>query len=91
MKGEKAVNTNEEVAGTPSSDVGFEADIKPLFRELDRSSMLDHFDLWNYEDVVSNQDAILGHLVSGSMPCDGPWPESDVDLLRRWVAHGSRP
>ena len=74
-----------------STNVGYGADIKPLFRELDRNSMLDHFDLWNYDDVVSNQDAILGHLVSGSMPCDGPWPESNVGLLRRWIDEGSHP
>ena len=85
------MNTNDETAGTPRSDVRYETDIKPLFRELDRNSMLEHFDLWNYDDVVSNQDAILGHIVSGSMPCDGAWPQSDVDLLRRWVAEGSNP
>ena len=85
------MNTNDESASASGSDVRYETDIKPLFRELDRSSMLDHFDLWNYDDVVSNQDAILGHLVSGDMPCDGAWPQSDVDLLRRWVAEGSHP
>ncbi len=85
------MSMNDESASAPSPALRFEVDIKPLFRELDRNSMLDHFDLWNYDDVVSNQDAILGHLVSGSMPCDGPWPDSDVDLLRRWVADGSRP
>ena len=82
---------NDESAATPTPDVRYETDIKPLFRELDRSSMLEHFDLWNYDDVVSNQDAILGHLVSGSMPCDGPWPQTDVALLSRWVAEGSHP
>jgi hypothetical protein len=40
---------------------------------------------------VSNQDAILGHLVAGSMPCDGPWPDADIALLRRWIAEGSQP
>ena len=85
------MSTNDESAGTHGSAVGYGADIKPLFRDLDRNSMLDHFDLWNYDDVVSNQDAILGHLVSGSMPCDGPWPESDVALLRRWIDEGSHP
>ncbi|NEN05826.1 hypothetical protein G3T36_08065 [Diaminobutyricibacter tongyongensis] len=78
------MNTNDE-------PLGYAANIKPLFRELDRNSMLDHFDLWNYDDVVSNQDGILGHLVSGEMPCDGPWPESNVALLRRWIDKGSRP
>ncbi|MFF1634627.1 hypothetical protein [Leifsonia sp. NPDC058248] len=85
------MNTNDETAGTPGSTVGFEADIRPLFRELDRSSMLETFDLWKYDDVVSNQDAILGHLVAGSMPCDGPWPQSHIALLRRWIDDGSQP
>lgn len=85
------MNTNDESAGASSAAVGYGADIKPLFRELDRNSMVDHFDLWSYDDVVSNQDAILGHLVSGSMPCDGPWPDANVALLRRWIDEGSRP
>jgi hypothetical protein len=78
------VDTNDE-------SVGYAANIKPLFRELDRNSMLKVFDLWNYDDVVSNQDAILGHLVAGSMPCDGPWPETNIALVRRWIDDGSRP
>jgi hypothetical protein len=91
LKGVKTVNANSESADAPSSDARYSADIKPLFRELDRNSMLESFDLWNYDDVVSNQDAILGHLVAGSMPCDGPWPDADIALLRRWIAEGSQP
>ena len=33
---------------------GFENDIKPLFNERDRGSMLSHFDLWSYDDVSQN-------------------------------------
>ena len=31
--------------------MSFETDIKPLFREQDRTAMLGRFDLWNYDDV----------------------------------------
>jgi hypothetical protein len=70
---------------TPS---GFEAHIKPLFRERDRESMQRHFDLWSYDEVSQHADAILARLKDGSMPCDGAWPASQVDLFRDWVEGG---
>jgi hypothetical protein len=66
----------------------FEADIRPLFREGDRESMESHFDLWSYDDVSENAGAILARLQDGTMPCDGAWPEAQVDLFRRWVEGG---
>ena len=66
----------------------FERDIKPLFRTKDRESMLSAFDLFDYDDVAENADAIVGSLRSGQMPCDGPWPESQVDTLQRWIDAG---
>ncbi len=63
--------------------------IKPLFRERDRSSMLSHFDLWSYEDVVANKDAILAQLTAGTMPCDGAWPSDQVELFDNWVSEGT--
>ena len=65
--------------------ISFAQDIKPLFREGDRESMSSAFDLWSYDDVVQNSDAILGRLRDGTMPCDGAWPEEQVDLFQRWV------
>ena len=70
--------------------VSFETDVKPLFREGDRESMLSAFDLWSYDDVSQNADAILARLRDGSMPCDGAWPEAQVDLFQRW-AEGGKP
>jgi hypothetical protein len=67
----------------------YAADVKPLFREHDRGSMLGHFDLWSYEDVVQNKDAILTRLAAGDMPCDGSWPTEQVELFRGWVAEGT--
>jgi hypothetical protein len=66
----------------------FASDIKPLFRESDRTAMLSAFDLWSLDDVTANSDRILGAVESGSMPCDGAWPDEQVDLLRRWIAAG---
>jgi hypothetical protein len=67
----------------------YAADIKPLFRERDRGSMLSHFDLWSYDDVGQNRDAILAQLADGNMPCDGHWPADQVEIFRRWVAEGA--
>jgi hypothetical protein len=68
--------------------VSFETDIKPMFRELDQQSMQAAFDLWSYDDVSRHADAILGQLEAGTMPCDGAWPEPQVDLFRRWTESG---
>lgn len=67
---------------------GFETDIKPLFREIDRQSMLRHFDLWSYDDVSRHAEAILARLRDGTMPCDGSWPEAQTDLFQRWAENG---
>ena len=37
----------------------FDEDIKPLFREGDRSAMRFAFDLWSPHDVSTHADAIL--------------------------------
>jgi hypothetical protein len=71
--------------------VSYEQDIKALFRESDRESMLETFDLWSYDDVKDNADAILGVLEAGSMPCDGAWPENQVEAFRAWIAAGTPP
>ena len=72
-------------AGEP---VSFEAQVKPMFREGDRQSMRSAFDLWSYDDVSQHADAILGRLQEGTMPCDGSWPQAQVDLFRRWAESG---
>ena len=69
--------------------LSFERDIKPLFREKDRDSMLAAFDLFDYDDVVENAEAIVGSLRSGQMPCDGAWPESQIEKLQQWVDAGT--
>ena len=71
--------------------VSFEIDVRPLFRERDRSSMEFAFDLWSADDVSEHADAILDRLKAGTMPCDGAWPKEQVDLFERWVASGKAP
>jgi hypothetical protein len=70
-------------------EFGFEADIRPLFRETDRNSMRGAFDLWAYADVVAHGQAIAQRLADGTMPCDGAWPSEQVDLFRRWLDEGA--
>ena len=69
----------------------FAADIKPLFREQDRQAMTFMFDLWAYEDVRSNAEAILSAVETGEMPCDRAWPDDRVSRLRRWIEAGCLP
>ena len=70
--------------------LGFDAQIKPRFRERDRDAMQSHFDLWSYDDVTRHSDAILAQLQAGTMPCDGTWPQAQVDLFQRWT-DGAKP
>ena len=60
---------------TDTATPSFESDIRPLFRESDRDSMLAVFDLWSFDDVKANADKILAAVRAGSMPCDMQWPE----------------
>jgi hypothetical protein len=75
----------------PGAAVSFEAHIKPLFRPADRNSMTFAFDLWSCADVQAHATDILGRLSSGTMPCDGAWPEENVDVFKRWIESGFQP
>ena len=84
------VHISEGVAVVPAADerVSFEEDIKPLFRPMDHESMAWAFDLASYEEVKENATAILERLRDGSMPCDGEWPEEQVERFERWTETG---
>jgi hypothetical protein len=69
--------------------IGFEQDIKPLFRERDRQAMKWAFDLWSHDEVAQNNEAILERLRNGTMPCDGAWPEEQIDVFQRWTEAGT--
>lgn len=75
----------------PAESVGFEAQIKPLFRPRDRASMKWAFDLWSYDDVSKHADKILARLRSGSMPCDGRWPADRIELFDQWIRSEKQP
>jgi hypothetical protein len=81
-------NDEEVSMAADGGSVSFANDIQPLFREGDRKAMKFAFDLWSYDDVAGNADAILAKLKDGSMPCDGAWPADRVDVFRRWVEGG---
>ncbi len=66
----------------------FSQDIRPLFRDKDVSSMIQAFDLSNYDSVKAHADAIYGRIADGTMPCDGAWPQDRVSLLRTWIDQG---
>ncbi len=74
-----------------STDASFERDVKPLFRDTDRESMLEEFDLWSFSDVNEHAEDILRVLEDGSMPCDEPWPADRIQIFRTWVESGSLP
>jgi CDGSH-type Zn-finger protein len=84
---------DQEVIPLPGSDetVSFEANVKPLFREHDRQSMMRAFDLWSYDDVRAHAPAILNQLSKGTMPCDGAWSADQVEVFKRWTETGFQP
>ena len=71
---------------TPS----YARDIRPLFRESDKESMVFAFDLWDSDDVCTYAQDILERLTDGSMPCDGEWPAVEIAQFLRWVEDGMR-
>jgi hypothetical protein len=75
-------------SGDQGGALGFTRDIRPLFRDKDRDSMLAAFDLFDYADVAEHADAIVGALRSGKMPCDGAWPASRVEKVQDWIDAG---
>jgi hypothetical protein len=70
------------------AEIGFERDIRPLFRDGDVEAMSFALNLASYDDVRENAEAIYGKLEDGSMPCDGAWPADRVQLFRDWIDAG---
>jgi truncated hemoglobin YjbI len=75
----------------PDETVGFEAHVRPLFRERDRTSMLFAFDLWSRDDVQRHAAEILERLRNGTMPCDGAWPDAWTEVFGRWTDSDFQP
>ena len=73
----------------PGELVSFAAHIKPMFRAKDRQSMQFALDLWSLDDVRAHAAGILDRLANGTMPCDGAWPDAQIDVFRRWTESGT--
>ena len=71
------------------AEVGFDREIRPLFRDEDVRAMSFALDLASYDDVRENAEAIYERLADGSMPCDRRWPAEDVERFRTWIDKGS--
>jgi CDGSH-type Zn-finger protein/truncated hemoglobin YjbI len=69
----------------PDEPVSFADHIQPLFRQRDRQAMAFAFDLSSYDAVKEHAQAILDRLRAGTMPCDGPWPQAQIELYQRWI------
>lgn len=87
LGGPEAEETEEE-----APELSFDEDIRPLFREKDVEEMKEiaDFDLSKYEDVRENAEAIHSYLADGSMPCDGPWPDDQVERFKLWMDQGMK-
>ncbi len=69
--------------------LGFEKDIKPLFREVDIESMIPFdLDLSSYQDVRGQAQSIFKCLSDGTMPCDEAWSDEKIGKFRRWMEEG---
>ena len=85
--GDKATEAETElVLPSAGEAVRFDAHIRPLFRPMDRNSMLFAFDLWKEADVAMHRQHILLRLRAGTMPCDGAWSDEKIALFERWSA-----
>jgi hypothetical protein len=62
------VKTDPALPGADEA-IRFDHHIRPLFRPLDRNSMLFAFDLWKEADLIKHGEQILLRLRAGTMPC----------------------
>ena len=73
--------------------LSFASDIRPLFRDTPDVDTMKSIglDLSSYDDVKQNAAAIHARVADGSMPCDEPWHQEQVDLFKRWMDEGMAP
>ena len=73
--------------------LSFAKDIRPLFRDDPDVGAMKSFglDLSAYDDVKAQSDGILARLEDGSMPCDEPWPQAQIDRFKQWMQDGMEP
>ena len=80
------------MARQEAQPLSYGRDIRPLFRDFDVASMIKarNLDLSSYQQVRDNADHILQRL-QVDMPCDGIWPQKDIDTFRQWINDGKLP
>jgi hypothetical protein len=73
--------------------LSFAKDIRPLFRDDPDVEAMKPFgmDLSSYDDVSAQAENILARLEDGSMPCDEPWPQAQIDRFKQWMSEGMEP
>ena len=73
--------------------LSFAKDIRPLFRDDPDVEAMKPFglDLSAYDDVKAQADNLLARLEDGSMPCDEPWPQAQIDRFKQWMQDGMEP
>ena len=72
--------------------LGYAKDIRPMFRSTDVDAMKRRgLDLGSYTHVSASAGEILSRLQEGSMPCDGPWEQTEIDKFKQWIADGKSP
>jgi hypothetical protein len=81
-------DTDLERGAMTDHDPSFEQDIRPRFRPMDVEEMSFAFDLSSYDEVRENAEGIYERLANGTMPCDAPWSEDDLDRFRAWIDAG---
>jgi hypothetical protein len=70
--------------------LSFAKDIRPLFRDTPDVETMKGLglDLSSYDDVKQKAERIYSTLKEGSMPCDGAWPDEQVEKFKRWMDEG---
>jgi hypothetical protein len=68
--------------------LGFEREIRPLFRAEDVDAMPFAFNLASYKDVRTNAEGIYRRLDDGSTPCDTRRPTEQIERFRAWSDAG---
>lgn len=48
-------------------------------------------DLWDYGEVIDMAERVLERVEDGTMPCDEPWDDGQIALLRQWINEGMDP
>ena len=72
--------------------LSFATDIRPLFRDKDIKAMKPvGIDLSSYADVKKRAQDIYARLSAKGMPCDQPWSDSHLQMLKEWMQGGMAP